>query len=106
MAYGMRYVGEHLMREARQHYAAWGATAKVVDLDRRYPALVRAPGVNEETAGDPRGVLAATRAISAETSVDRLAARVATALGTLTGAGEIHVVLRDPDTAHWRLCVS
>jgi diguanylate cyclase (GGDEF)-like protein len=103
MAYGMRYVGEQLLREAREHYAAWGATAKVADLDRRFPALVRAPRVKEATVGDPGGVLAATRAISAETSVDRLPARVAATLATLTGASEVHVVLRDPDGSQWRV---
>jgi len=107
MAYGMRYVGEQLLREARRQYAAWGATAKVADLDRRYPALDHAPKTDVTTTStDPLGVLAATRAISAETSVERLAARVAATLGTLTGASEIHVVLRNPDTAQWRLYVN
>src|SRR6185437_7329810 len=43
----------------------------------------------------------AIRALSAETSLGRLPARVAATLGTLTGASEIHVVLRDPDSTRW-----
>jgi diguanylate cyclase (GGDEF)-like protein len=109
MAYGMRYVGEQLLREACRHYAAWGATAKVAELERRHPALetsgVAGQRVQSPAApgGDPLGVLAATRVLSAETRLDRLPARVSATLGTLTAATEIHVVLCEPDTGQWRL---
>jgi diguanylate cyclase (GGDEF)-like protein len=111
MAYGMRYVGEQLLREARQHYAAWGATAKVAELDKHYPALHRTRVATAVPAGadvdvDLRNVLAAGRALSSETSVERLQARAAATLGAMTGATEVRVVVRDPDTEEWQLHVN
>ncbi len=118
LAYGMRYLSESLLREARRHYAGWGASAKVAELDRRYPALQqpdRRPAAEPElraglgVAGagvDLLGVLTAAQALSAETSLDRLPSRVTATLGTLTGATEVRLVLRESDTGRWRLHVN
>ena len=49
LAHGLEQAGYDLLAQARQHYLAWGATAKVAQLDWAYPAL-QAPA--DATAGD------------------------------------------------------
>ena len=39
LAHGLEQAGYDLLAEARQEYLAWGATAKVSELDWAYPAL-------------------------------------------------------------------
>ncbi len=39
LAHGFDHAGHDLLAQARQHYLAWGATAKVSQLDWAYPAL-------------------------------------------------------------------
>ena len=39
LAHGIDHVGYDLLAQARQQYAAWGATAKVAQLDWAYPSL-------------------------------------------------------------------
>ena len=43
LAHGLDHTGHDLLAEARRHYAAWGATAKVAQLDWAYPDLRPAP---------------------------------------------------------------
>ena len=38
LARGLQHTGFELLAQARQHYLAWGATAKVAQLDSAYPA--------------------------------------------------------------------
>ena len=39
LAHGLEHAGYDLLAQARQQYLAWGATAKVDQLDWAYPAL-------------------------------------------------------------------
>ena len=101
------------LSQARDHYAAWGATAKVAQLDWAYPTPRPAPdSTREESAGppgtrDPRrpgvttgtldllGILSASQVLSSETGLEELQARVVEVLGALTGATAVHLSLWD-----------
>ncbi|HEX8928993.1 MAG TPA: GAF domain-containing protein, partial [Actinomycetota bacterium] len=60
------------------------------------------------TAGtiDLLGILSASRALSSETSVERLHARVVEVLSAMTGATGVHLVLWDEDRQDWVLPAS
>ncbi|HEY2489699.1 MAG TPA: hypothetical protein VGI37_09345, partial [Streptosporangiaceae bacterium] len=94
LAHGIEQAGHDLIAQARQEYLAWGATAKVAQLDWAYPAQ-RPPA--DPTGGhdasqpadiphrrsavttgtvDLLGIVSASQALSSETSIDRLHARV------------------------------
>jgi signal transduction histidine kinase/predicted ATPase len=109
-----------LLAEARRSYAAWGATAKVEQLDWAYPVLHRDdppedageekphPGVESSTdlstgTVDLLGILAASRVLSSQTSVDRLHAQVVQVLGSMTGATDVHLLLWNDARQEWRL---
>ena len=47
------------------------------------------------------GILSASQALSSETSLDRLQARVVEVLGALTGATAVHLLLWDDDRQDW-----
>jgi diguanylate cyclase (GGDEF)-like protein len=118
LTHGMAHVGRALLREAREAYRAWGATAKVRRLDDLYPGLRAARAVAavdrmgsvdtgrssnlSNTAIDLLGVLSASQALSSETSLDRLHSRVVEVLGAMTGATAVRLLLRD-DTGTWYL---
>ncbi len=59
LEWGRQRIGEAYMREARTRYAAWGASAKVAEMERRYPWLRESeqPGVErvDRTGGTPFG---------------------------------------------------
>ncbi len=116
LARGLEHAGYELLAQARQQYLAWGATAKTSQLDWAYPAVqVRA----EETADDgglPQGravvttgtvdllgIVSASQALSSETSIGRLHARVAQVLGAMTGATRVHLLLWSEDRHAWLL---
>jgi PleD family two-component response regulator len=48
-------------------------------------------------------VLEASQALSSETNLNLLRERIAEILTALTGATQVRVLLRDPDTGQWRL---
>ena len=56
LAHGQDHTGHQLLAQARQAYAAWGATAKVAHLDWAYPTLRPAP----DTAPSPASTSALT----------------------------------------------
>jgi GAF domain-containing protein/predicted Ser/Thr protein kinase len=108
---GLEHTGRLLLAEARRHYEAWGATAKVRLLDAAYPGLAvntgrvdlrRSVSISSD-AIDLLGVLHASQALSSETHLDRLRGRVADVLGSLTGATTVHVLLWDDETRRWFL---
>ncbi|WP_433506732.1 AAA family ATPase [Pseudonocardia halophobica] len=120
LAHGLEQAGRDLLAHARQYYAAWGATAKVAQLDWAYPTS--RPGVltssepGDRCADDLRlssavttgtldllGILAASQALSSETDIERLHTRVAEVLSTMTGATSVHLLLRDDDHHDWVL---
>ena len=119
LAHGVEHAGYDLLAEARQDYLTWGATAKVAQLDWAYPTLRPQPDATARHSGDqpedlrhPRsavttgsidllGILSASQALSSQTSIDRLHARVAEVLGALTGATGVHLLLWSKDRQAW-----
>jgi signal transduction histidine kinase len=115
LAHGLDHTGFELLAQARQLYLAWGATAKVDQLDWAYPALRPPP---DPTVGEPTelsrgragvssgtldllGILSASQALSAQTSIERLHARVVEVLGALTGATGVQLLLYSDDRHDW-----
>jgi predicted ATPase/signal transduction histidine kinase len=125
LAHGLEQIGQDLLTEARELYLAWGAVAKAEQLDWAHPAprqptdRIADAGTNPGkqppdrprhgavTAGaiDMLAILSASRALSAETSVERLHARVVQVLSAMTGATGVHLVLWDEDRQDWSLPV-
>ncbi|OZM80662.1 AAA family ATPase [Pseudonocardia sp. MH-G8] len=121
LAHGLEQAGRDLLARARQYYAAWGATAKVAQLDWAYPT----PRLGALTAGEPGGdrraddlrlsstvttgtldllaILAASQALSSETDIERLHTRVVEVLSAMTGATSVHLLLWDDDHHDWLL---
>src|ERR1700676_184496 len=88
LAHGVEHTGYELLAEARQHYLAWGATAKVDHLDWASPVLLPTAATSADrrstvTTGmiDMLGIVSASQALSSETDIDGLQARVAEVLG-------------------------
>ena len=121
LAHGVEHAGYDLLAQARHDYLAWGATAKVDQLDWAYPPL-RPPADATTGNGDdepvdrPRhrstvttgtidllGILAASQALSSETSIERLHARVVEVLGAMTGATGVHLLLWSDERQDWLL---
>ncbi|HEX6450430.1 MAG TPA: AAA family ATPase [Trebonia sp.] len=118
LAHGLEHAGHDLLAQARQMYAAWGATAKADQLDWAYPALRESA---DATAGngqgqpdelshrrvvttgtiDLLGIVSTSQALSSETSIARLHTRVAQVLGAMTGATGVHLVLWDEERQDW-----
>jgi signal transduction histidine kinase len=119
LAHGIEHAGYSLLAEARQEYLAWGATAKVDQLDWAYPTL---RPVANATAGDDGvhsgdvphrrsivttgtidllGILSASRALSSETSIEALHSRVVAVLSAMTGATDVHLLLWSDDRQDW-----
>ena len=121
LAHGVDHAGYDLLAQARQEYLAWGATAKADQLDWAYPALRPPPDATGaqrwDQPGDlPRrpsavttgtidllGVLSASQALSSETSIDRLHARVAEVLSAMTGATGVRLLLWSEERHDWLL---
>ncbi|MFI5606889.1 AAA family ATPase [Amycolatopsis sp. NPDC051903] len=121
LARGLEHAGRELLAEARRHYAAWGASAKVTQLDWAYPTLRRhfeaslrpagnQPGESLNQPGavttgtlDLLGILSASQALSSETSVERLHTRVAEVLSAMTGATGVRLLLWSDDQQDWLL---
>ena len=118
LAHGADHAGHALLAEARQDYASWGATAKAAQLDWAYPAPPPAPDATGDGGGRPGespprraavtagtidllGIVSASQALSSETSIGRLHARVAEVLGAMTGATGVHLVLWDAGRQDW-----
>ncbi|GIJ48797.1 serine/threonine protein kinase [Virgisporangium aliadipatigenens] len=117
LAHGLERAGRRLLAEARRHYRAWGATAKVQQLERAHPHLGAEPFVDpvESSSGHRRSgtvraetvdmlaILRASQALSSETDLDRLRTEVVQQLTALTGATDVVVVLHNDDTDEWFL---
>jgi diguanylate cyclase (GGDEF)-like protein len=112
-AHGLDHTGRMLMAEARRAYELWGATAKVRHIDACHPDL---PGAAIEHGADHRrsisistdtidllAVLDASQALSSETNLDRLRARVTESLGAMTGATDVRLLLHHADADDWHL---
>jgi signal transduction histidine kinase len=109
LSHGLEQAGHDILAEARRHYLAWGATAKVDQMDWAYPTVRAQADVAEPrspvTTGtiDLMGVLAASQALSSETNVERLHARVAKVLGAMTGATGVRLVPWSEERQEWLL---
>ena len=121
LAHGLDHTGQELLAQARRDYLAWGATAKVAQLDWAYPALhPRAEATAGQSGDDPGdllhggstvttgtidllGILSASQALSSETSIGRLHARVAEVVSAMTGATGVHLLLWSQDRHDWLL---
>jgi signal transduction histidine kinase len=121
LAHGLEHTGYDLLAQARQHYATWGATAKVAQLDWAYPTLRPAPEAAAGRSGDQPadllhqrstvttgtidllGILSTSQALSSETSLDRLHARVVEVLCAMTGATAVQLLLWSDDRQDWLL---
>ena len=118
LAHGVEQVGYDLLAQARQAYAAWGARAKVAQLDWAYPTLrAHLFAADGGQAGDlPRGrstvtsgtidllgVLSASQALSSETSIERLHSRLVKVLSAMAGATGVHLLLWSEDREGWLL---
>jgi signal transduction histidine kinase len=110
LAHGVEQAGHDLLAQAREAYAAWGATAKVAQLDWAHPTLrpeagtaAGAPAGRPVTTGtlDLLGILVASQALSSETSLERLRSRVVEVLSAMTGATGVHLVLWSEDRQDW-----
>ncbi|WP_345138836.1 AAA family ATPase [Dactylosporangium darangshiense] len=122
LAHGLEDAGSGLLAEARQEYLAWGATAKVDQLDWAYPALatqadtVTGPDTHRPGALARRrssvatgtidllAILSASRALSSETNVEGLYRRLVEVLSAMTGATGVHLLLWSDDQQDWLLC--
>jgi signal transduction histidine kinase len=116
---GVEHAGHGLLADARREYLAWGATAKVDQLDWAYPTLRSHTDANvsdrvgrsADVAGSPTAVstgtidllaiLSASQALSSETSIERLHARIVDVLGAMTGATGVELLLWRDETPHW-----
>ncbi len=116
LAHGLEHAGYELLAHAREQYFAWGAVTKAEQMEWAYPGLSLADpaaGGTGQTADHPRratgtagatdllGILSASRALSSETSVERLHARVAEVLSAMTGATGVSLVLWDEARQDW-----
>ena len=114
----MRHIGFELLAQARQEYLAWGATAKVAELDSAYPVLRRsaeAPGdFGGGRAGDLQrdpmlstgsidllAILSASQTLSSQTTIEALHDRVAEVLAAMTGATSVRLLLWSDDRQDW-----
>jgi signal transduction histidine kinase len=115
LAHGVEHVGYHLLAQARAAYLAWGATGKAAQLDWAYPTLrsrleTRPAEIGDQTADLPHrrstvttgtldllGILSASQALSSETGLERLHARVVEVLSAMTGATAVRLLLWNDD---------
>ena len=121
LARGLEQARRELFAQARQGYLAWGASAKVDQLDwafttlRPYSDATAGQGDNQPadllhqgdkvTTGtlDLLGILSASQALSSETTIERLHARVVEVLSAITGATGVHLPLWDTERHDWLL---
>lgn len=112
LEHGVQRSGAKLMAEAREHYARWGAVAKVRELDRAHAFLrgtdsagepARPGTITTEYSIDMLGVLRASQALSSETSLGGLKTNVVKLLGTMTGATSVLLALWNEDRKQWLL---
>ncbi len=118
LAQGLVGAGRDLLAKARDCYQAWGATAKVDQMQRTH-AFLRAPARSlmpqlVSSHGHPGdsspnfssdvldlvGVLRASQALSSETSREQLTARVTEVLASLSGATKV-LVLSSTERQWW-----
>src|SRR3569833_3746258 len=119
LAHGLEHAGYNLLVESRSEYLSWGATAKVAQIDWAYPRLRPRPDATTRPGGDQYGddrhepapvtpgtldllgILSTSQALSSETSIERLHARVVQVVSAMTGATGVHMPLWSDDRQDW-----
>jgi predicted ATPase/signal transduction histidine kinase len=112
---GMESTGEMLIARARRLYEAWGASAKVEQLEENHGFLRAMDGAEPGLAPtrsshlsadsiDMLALLRASQALSSETSLAGLKTRVVELLGTMTGATSVLLTLHSGE--HWLLAAA
>jgi signal transduction histidine kinase len=108
LRHGLQHGGRALLAQALALYAAWGASAKVSALAQAHgllPSAVAeavAPATADEGL-DALALLRASQALSSETSLAGLIARVTEVLGSLTGATAVRFAICDAELGGWFL---
>jgi signal transduction histidine kinase len=121
-ALGRIKLADTYLAEARYGYVRWGATAKVAELDRRFPGIfaraaaagglpvresVSITGTSSSGALDLRSVMKAARAISGEIVLDKLLAMLMATVVENAGAERGFLLLSQGDRlgieAEWAL---
>ena len=108
LQHGLRRSGRALLAQALALYHAWGAAAKVAALAQAHGLALPDADAADATAAASDGIdglalLRASQALSSETSLAKLKARVAEVLGSLTGATAVRFALCDDDRGGWFL---
>jgi diguanylate cyclase (GGDEF)-like protein len=122
LTYGLEHAGCALLDQARQAYRAWGAVVKVDQLERAHPTLrtgqeTRAVRDVDSPLGelpthrssimtgaiDLLGILAASQALSSQTTLEGLRAQVIDVLSAMTGATGVHLMLWNDEERGWFL---
>jgi predicted ATPase/signal transduction histidine kinase len=110
LAHGLAGAGRYMLAKARDHYQSWGAIAKADQMQREHVFLqgpVHNPGTQAGShhgvsvkgsasvspdALDLVGLLRASQALSSETSLEKLTARVSEVVASLSGATKVLVL--------------
>ena len=119
LASGLERTGRDLLHEAKRHYDAWCATAKVSQLVDEYGFLRGAAVAPSSSYGssqpnassggisgdavDMTAILRASQALSSETSLAGLRTRIGELLSSMTGATKVVIGLRDEGARDWLL---
>jgi diguanylate cyclase (GGDEF)-like protein len=114
LAHGLDYLGRALLRDAQARYAAWGAVAVVRRLtaehgfletiDSRHAVATDGQTVNiSSDTIDLLGILRASQALSSQTTVSALHARVVETLAAMTGATTVLLIVWDDLQQTWCL---
>ena len=117
LAHGVDHAGHDLLpKRARstspgarpRRSTSWTGPTRPCGHDPTRPAAEPAgdsPARSTVTTGtvDLLGILSASQALSSETSIERLHARVVQVLGAMTGATDVHLLLWGDDRQDWLL---
>jgi diguanylate cyclase (GGDEF)-like protein len=114
LAHGLDYAGRALLSDARNRYAAWGASALARRLtathgfldtveDRRVAASVNQTTRISADAMDLLGILRASQALSSQTTIGALHGLVVETLAAMTGATSVLLLIWDAQRQGWCL---
>lgn len=111
LSQGRLRAGRQLLNESRELYRAWGAPAKVAQLDAAMQGGHGAPDMPPEAVQrvsaadelDTIAILRASQALGSERNAQRLKARVEEVLGSIVGATRVVLALWDEDEEDWRV---
>jgi PAS domain S-box-containing protein len=111
LEHGLEHTGRKLLREARRLYQTWGAIKKARDLEQVHaflrtddsPRPTHESGDVSSDAIDMLAILRTSQALSSETALNELKARVVELLGAMTGATRVLFVTHSEDPVGWFL---